>query len=104
MAEEVLAWSYLTDALRWAGHRVFHATALADGPPQLGVGGVLLQWVCAFVPEVVVDGGVSDRAVVHVHLTSQVLECPGGAATKHVSSSSISRFSSAVFDSFIFLN
>lgn len=69
---------YLADALRWAGHRVFHATVLADGPPELCISAILLQGVSSFVPEIVVDRRVSDRAIVHVHLTSQVLERPGG--------------------------
>lgn len=69
---------YLPDALRWAGHRVFHATVLADGPPELCISAILLQGVGSFVHEIVVDRRVSDRAIVHVHLMSQVLECPGG--------------------------
>ena len=70
--------THLAYALRRAGHGVVHAVVPADGPPQLRVGAVLLQRVGAFVPEVVVDRRVPDRAIVHVYLPRQVLERPGG--------------------------
>lgn len=75
-------FSYLAYALRRAGHRVVHAVVLADRPPQLCIGAVLLQRVGAFVPEVVVDRRVPHRAVVHVDLPGQVLERPEGHDTE----------------------
>lgn len=66
--------AHLAYPLRGAGHTVVQAVVPADGPPQLGVGAVLLQRVGAFVHEVVVDGRVPHRAIVHVHLPRQVLE------------------------------
>lgn len=66
--------AHLAYPLRGAGHTVVQAVVPADGPPQLGVGAVLLQRVGALVHEVVVDGRVPHRAVVHVHLPRQVLE------------------------------
>ena len=77
VCEVLCRQAHLADALRRAGHRVVHAVVLADGPPQLCVGAVLLQRVGAFVPEVVVDRRVPHRAVVHVDLPRQVLERPG---------------------------
>lgn len=74
--------SYLSYPLGRAGHGVVHAVVLADRPPQLGVGAVLLQRVGAFVPEVVVDRRVPHRAIVHINLPRQVLERPGGHHTE----------------------
>lgn len=69
---------YLPDAFFRFLHIVFGSSCPVDHPPHLRVHRVPLERVHAFTADLVVDGGVQNRAVWQVCLLSQILQRPGG--------------------------